>query len=441
MNSGAATRGLRICVCGLGYVGAVTAACLARLGHRVVGVDIVASKVDAINQARAPFVENGLDELIAEATACGQLSASTALDAALRESDLTMVCVGTPSGADGALNAEQVRDVCRQIGEELGRTDRYHVVVIRSTLVPGTTGNVLVPLLESASRRTPGRDFGVCVNPEFLREGNAIEDFFQASRTVIGELDQRSGDALASAYTGVPGPVVRTRFEMAELVKYTDNWFHALKAAFANEVGVLASSVGVDGREAMDIFALDRKLNLSRKYLLPGPPFGGSCLPKDLRALAHFGSAQGLNLPLLNAVLRSNAAHMARVLDAIRCCGRRRVGFLGLTFKPGTDDVRESPAVELVAQLISEGFIVFVHDSNAEPEYLVGANLEFLLARIPDLRVRLRASPDALCADVDAVVLMHDTPPYRAALDPHAVRLTVIDCARLPVPNLAALPA
>ena len=404
---------LRICVCGLGYVGAVTVACLARLGHTVTGVDVVEQKVEAMNAGRSPFVENGLSELIAEMARVGRLSATTNTAAAVRDSDITLVCVGTPSRSDGSLNSDAVRKVCGQIGEALRDVDQYHLVVIRSTLLPGVTSRELVPVLERTSGKTAGVGFGVCMNPEFLREGNAIEDFFEPSRTVIGELDRRSGDLLAAMYDGVSGPVLRTKLGTAEIVKYSDNWWHALKVAFGNEVGALAEAMGVDGQEVMEIFSLDTKLNISAKYLRPGMPFGGSCLPKDLRALTHFAGESGFNLPVLESVLPSNVAHTERTLRLIRQLGAKRVGFLGLTFKAGTDDTRESPTVAMIATLVAEGVEVLAHDANVDLDLLSGANREVLLRHIGDLKDRLVEDADLLCQSVEVVIVTYSTPDYR----------------------------
>jgi GDP-mannose 6-dehydrogenase len=267
----------------------------------------------------------------------------------------------------------------------------------------------MLPLLERSSGKVCGRGFGVCVNPEFLREGSAIDDFFEPSRTVIGEGTARDGDLLARVYGALPGPIVRTTFETAETVKYLDNWWHALKIAFANEAGTLASALGVDPDESMAIFGLDAKLNLSTAYLRPGQAFGGSCLPKDLRALGHLAQDCHVELPLLKSVLPSNAAHLARTIEQIRESGAKRVGILGLTFKPGTDDVRESPAVELIASLIEDGFEVYVHDENVRLADLVGANRAFLLSRLPNIASQLVEDPVTLCQLADTIVLTHET--------------------------------
>ena len=425
-------RALRICVCGLGYVGAVTAACLARLEHFVIGVDVVPSKVKAINDGKAHFVEHGLAELTASMVSGGRLSGSTDAASAIRQSDMTVICVGTPSQEDGSINTEFVRTMCYQVGEALRSCRHYHVVVIRSTVLPGVTRRELIPLIEKTSGKTAGVEFGVCFNPEFLREGNAIEDFFHPSRTVIGEYDKKSGDALVAMYAHeVSGPKLRVTVETAEMVKYTDNWWHAIKVAFANEVGTLAQTVQVDAVEVMRIFMLDSKLNISTKYLLPGLPFGGSCLPKDLRALTHLSRRLRLNLPLLEAVLPSNTAHLARSLEAIRAAGCKTVGFLGLTFKPGTDDVRESPAVEMIATLLDEGYDVLVHDGNVNPVSLIGANKLFLLKLVPHLPRIMVEDPETLCRSAEVLVKIHDTAQYSALIEKYRGGHAVVDCTRL----------
>ena len=304
-------------------------------------------------------------------------------------------------------------------------------MVIRSTVLPGLTRGEIVPILERMSAKRAGLQFGICFNPEFLREGSAIQDFFQPSRTLIGELDGRSGDLLASVYHGVSGAVVRTSLETAELVKYTDNWWHALKVVFANEVGALAEAAGADSREVMKIFALDTKLNLSAKYLQPGMPFGGSCLPKDLRALTQLTRRYKLCLPLLEAVLPSNVAHLGRILEVLRGCGAKRVGLLGLTFKPRTDDTRESPIVELIAALLEAGVDICVHDRNVNLAELVGTNRTSLLQRIPDLPDRLLANPELVFQSVDVVVVAHDTKEYRGLIRKYDGRVPIIDFGRL----------
>jgi GDP-mannose 6-dehydrogenase len=416
-----------ICVCGLGYVGAVTAAAFARLGYTVTGVDVDSYKVDAINAGQSPFVEKGLPELTAEVVRAGRLRATTDIDAAVRDADVALICVGTPSRPDGSLNLDFVRTVCGQIGEVLRASPRYRVVVVRSTILPGVTLGTVVPVVEAASGLKAGPDFGVAFNPEFLREGSAIEDFFEPTRTVIGELDTRSGDGVAALYDGVPGAVVRMTCAAAELVKYADNAWHAVKVSFANEIGSLAKALDVDGAAIMETFTMDTKLNISPKYLRPGLTFGGSCLPKDVRAINHMASTTGVRAPLLGAVLASNEAHLERILQVIRGTGAGRVGFLGVTFKPGTDDLRESPALSLIVALLADGIDVTAYDESLAVTKLVGANRRFLEQRVPDFGKRFAESPEALCRSVDAVVLAHDTPRYRAALA-GTDDVTVVDC-------------
>jgi GDP-mannose 6-dehydrogenase len=421
---------LRICVCGLGYVGAVTAACLAELGHSVVGVDVATVKVEAINRGQSHFVEAGLPELIRKTVSSGRLHATTELEQGVATADLILVCVGTPSrDRDGGLSTEYVERICREIGACLRTASAYAVVAVRSTVSPGLTRTAIVPWLEQSSGKKPGVDFGVCFNPEFLREGAALEDFFNPSRTVIGELDQTSGDMLVDAYRGLPGTQHRTSFETAELVKYADNWWHALKVTFANEVGTIAQAVGVDAAAVMDLFVLDQKLNISPKYLSPGVAFGGSCLPKDLRALQYLAHESGLHLPLLRAVIPSNDAHHQRALARVKAAARHRIGVLGLTFKPGTDDVRESPAVDFVARMVAAGLEVKVHDRSLHIGKLVGANRDYLLERIPDLADRLLDDAGVLCRSVELVVVMHDVAGYYDAVQRNTVE--IFDYARL----------
>jgi GDP-mannose 6-dehydrogenase len=332
---------------------------------------------------------------------------------------------------DGSFNADFVRDACSEIGGALRTLESYHVVVIRSTLLPGVARRELLPLLEQATGKAAGRDFGLCLNPEFLREGNAIDDFLQPPRTVIGEAEAHDGDRLVQVYQALPGLVIHTNFETAETVKYLDNWWHALKIAFANEAGTLASAVGVDPDEAMTILGLDRKLNLSATYLRPGLAFGGACLPKDLRALGYLARHCDVELPLLESVLPSNAAHQARTLQCVLQSGAKRVGVLGLAFKPGTDDLRESPTVDLVAALVAEGFDAYVHDENVRLSDLLGANRAFLLDRLPNISSYLVEDPEVLCRVVDTIVLTHDTQRYRRLLAGTAGHRSVIDFTRL----------
>src|SRR3954470_14735055 len=338
---------MRISVFGLGYVGSVSAACLAAQGHEVVGVDVNPTKVELMTRGQAPVVEERIGELTAEVVGSGALRATTDVAEAVRESEISLVCVGTPSAANGSLSTAYLERVAEEIGGVLAGLDRWHTVVFRSTMLPGTCTDLLVPILEKESGKTAGVEFGVAVNPEFLREGSSVKDFFDPPKTVIGELDSRSADAVAEMYRGLPGEIHRVPIAVAEMAKYADNSFHGLKIAFANELGAVCAALGLDSHAVMDVFLADTKLNVSPAYLRPGFAFGGSCLPKDLRALTHTARRLDVEVPLLANLLASNETHLRRAVDTVIALGRRKVGIFGLSFKAGTDDLRESPMVEL----------------------------------------------------------------------------------------------
>src|SRR4030081_1133943 len=346
---------VKISVLGLGYVGTVVAGCLARAGHEVIGIDTEPRKVELVNAGKSPIIEKELDQVIAQQVEAGRLSASTEVTVAVQQSDLILVCVGTPSRSNGDIELRHVRHVCEQIGAALRAHPGAPVVVVRSTLIPGTMRELVIPTLEASSGRQAGSDFGVCVNPEFLREGTAVHDYLNPPKTVIGELTRASGNLLASVYAGIPAPLIRTDIETAEMVKYADNAWHALKVGFANEIGNLCKALQVDSHRVMDIFCQDTKLNLSSAYLRPGFAFGGSCLPKDLRSLLYRASEQDVKGPLLQGAVESNGLHLQRGSSLAEGRGRKRIGVLGLSFKSGTDDVRESPAVVMIETLIGRG--------------------------------------------------------------------------------------
>jgi len=376
---------LKISIFGLGYVGTVSAACLASDGHQVLGVDPVADKVDLINRGQSPIVEAEIGELIAQTLAKGLLRATQDPALAIEQTDLSFVCVGTPSQSNGNLDLRFIRRICEQIGQALQHKSGRHTVVIRSTILPGTMRNVVIPTLEEFSGKKAGADFGICNNPEFLREGSAVWDFRNPPKTVIGELDQASGDVLASLYEGLDAPLIRTDLNTAEMVKYVDNSWHALKIGFANEIGNFCDSFGVDAESVMSIFCQDKKLNISTAYLMPGFAFGGSCLPKDLRALSYQARVKDLQLPILESVLPSNEMQVARAVKVVTESGKSRVGVLGFSFKAGTDDLRESPVIELIERLIGKGYDLRVYDKNVNVARLVGANRDFILNRIPHI--------------------------------------------------------
>ena len=422
---------MRVAVFGLGYVGCVSAACLARRGHQVIGVDTNPKKVDLVDAGTAPVLEPRLAELMLAETAARRLSATTDAVAAVTASEVSIMCVGTPSASNGSLGLDAVERVAGSIGAALPACERRHTVVVRSTVLPGTTEEVVLPLLEAASGLRGGADFGLAVNPEFLREGTAIADFEDPPKTVIGELDAASGEVAAALYQTVSGPVFQVPLRVAEMVKYVDNAFHATKIAFANEIGALCRAFDVDSHDVMAPFLADRKLNISEAYLRPGFAFGGSCLPKDLRALVHSARHADLQVPLLESVLPSNARHLERTIEVVLSLGRRRVGLFGLAFKPGIDDLRESPLVALAEALLGKGYDLRIHDPAVSVSRLVGTNREYMLEHLPHL--------SELLEDDVRSVLDHAEVCIVAALSPEAVAATasaddrhIVDLVRLP---------
>ncbi len=424
---------VRVSVFGLGYVGTVSAACLARAGHTVIGVDINPDKAAAVREGRSPVVEPGLEALLAEGVAVGRLTATTDPVRAVRESQVSLICVGTPSRKGGGLDLGQVVRVGREIGMALRGLGRRHLVVLRSTVLPGSADRVLAPAIAEAAlgnRSSParwGRTFGLVVNPEFLREGSSLHDYEHPPYTLLGGDDPADLDAAAALYAGIDAEVIRTDRPTAELIKYVNNAFHALKVAFANEVGALARALGVDGRVVMEIVRRDTKLNVSPAYLTPGFAFGGSCLPKDLRALAHAARGADLGLPLLESILPSNAAHLARALELVLAEPRRPLAVLGLAFKPGTDDLRESPQLALVEQLIGKGWPVRIYDRAVVLGRLVGTNRAFLEAALPHVADLLAPSLEAALDGVDLVVAATRDPETTAALRRLPAGSVVID--------------
>ncbi len=405
-------RALRISIFGLGYVGAVSAGCLADEGHQVLGIDPVADKVDLINRGLSPIVEAEINEIVAEAVSSGNLRASQDPAAAIHETDLSFICVGTPSQQNGNLDLRYIRRICEQIGNALGTKSSRHTVVVRSTILPGTMRKVVIPTLEEFSGKKAGIDFGICNNPEFLREGSAVKDFRCPPKTVIGELDQASGDLLASLYEHVQAPMVRTDLNTAEMIKYVDNSWHALKIGFANEIGNLCDSFDVDADAVMNIFCKDKKLNISTAYLKPGFAFGGSCLPKDLRALSYQAKMHDLQLPILSAVLPSNEMQIARGVKLVMDGGSPRVGILGFSFKAGTDDLRESPVIEVIERLIGKGYDLRIYDRNVNIAALVGANRDFILNHIPHISKLMVPNIEAVLAHGQTIVIGNRDPEF-----------------------------
>jgi GDP-mannose 6-dehydrogenase len=406
---------MRIAVFGLGYVGCVTGACLAKMGHTVSGVDISAAKVRLVNAGRSPVEEKGLTALVARAVAEGKLRATLDPAEGLECTDVSLVTVGTPSRRDGSVNLDHVVAALAGIGRALAATRKLHVVTVRSTIPPGTTEDLVIPTLERASGRKAGRDFGVCFHPEFLREGSSLHDFFHPSKTVLGARDPRSVKPLLGLWKGIKAPLFLTSFKTAEIVKYADNAFHALKVSFANEIGALSKSFGIDSREVMRIFVQDTKLNISPLYLRPGFAFGGPCLPKDVRALGHLARQARLRLPLLENVLTSNAQHLERAVELVLAAKKKRIGVLGMVFKADTDDLRESPACALVKSLLAARRQVQVYDPRVQIERLLGANRAFLKKELPGLAGMLVASLPDLIRKSDVIVLTSQHPEFSAA--------------------------
>jgi len=399
---------MNVSILGLGYVGSVTAACLASQGHKVVGVDVNPDKVEVINNGRSPVVEPGLDRLIRDAVSVGNLSATQDAVAAVAHGDVSLICVGTPSNSNGNLNLEFVERVCAQIGRALAGMKTYKVVALRSTVLPETLGTRLIPLLTRESGKRVGADFGVAVNPEFLREGSAIEDFRNPPFTIVGQVDKRAGDVLAALYANISAPIFCTDPDTACLVKYASNAFHALKVTFANEIGRLCKEQGIDSTQVMEIFCQDTKLNISSRYLRPGFAFGGSCLPKDLRALLYLARHSDLRLPVLESILPSNHLQIQTVVDLILRDHRRKVGIIGLSFKPDTDDLRESPVVEMVETLSGKGLKIKIYDENVNLSRLMGGNKAFIERVIPHISALMCASMEEVVDSSDVIVVAHD---------------------------------
>ena len=401
-----ASRGIRsVSVFGLGYVGSVTAACLAHKGNRVIGVDTNPAKVDRLNSGRSPILETGLDELVASTHRACRLHATTDVVSAVSDTDISFICVSTPSLRTGKLDTSSVERVCHQIGQALSRKETFHLVVVRSTILPGTSESVVIPTLEAASGKRHGAGFGVCVNPEFMREGSSITDFFHPAVMILGAADPNHLVPLRELFEWVSAQVFETTLAAAEMAKYVSNAFHALKVSFANEVGTLCKEMAVDAEEVTKIFLSDTKLNISPAYLTPGFAFGGSCLPKDLRALTYRAQELDLRVPLLNAILPSNFEHLERVVETVLRTGKKKVGVLGLSFKAKTDDLRGSPHVQVIKRLLGEGCNIQVWDPPVALGQLVGSNRQFIEDLIPHIGTLLNSSLQEVVGSAEVVIV------------------------------------
>ncbi len=415
---------------GLGYVGSVMAACFAHKGYRVIGVDINAAKVEKLRSGHSPIVEAQMEQLVAEGHRTSLLHATTDAGSAVCESDLSFVSVGTPCQRNAKLDLRHIEHACREIGQGMKRKGSHHIVVVRSTVLPGTTESLVIPTLEATSGKRPGVDFSVCYNPEFMREGSAVQDFFQPPYTILGSRHPDDLGLLRKVYSWVPDRVYETSLAVAEMIKYVSNAFHALKVTFANEVGTLCRQLGADTQEVMKIFAADTKLNISSAYLTPGFAFGGSCLPKDLRALTYRARELDLRMPLLESILTSNQEHIQRVVEAILQTNKKKVGVLGLSFKAGTDDLRESPQVELVKRLLGEGCQIRIWDQDVSIGRLVGSNQQFIEQVIPHVASLLATSLEEVFQAAEVVVIASRSLPkekIEAHLKPDQIVIDLVN--------------
>jgi GDP-mannose 6-dehydrogenase len=422
---------MRISIFGIGYVGCVSAACFARAGHEVMGVDVNPTKVEIINSGASPIVEPGIGDLIRDVVKEGKLSATTDTAQAVKSTDISLVCVGTPSKPNGSLDLGHVARVCEQIGAALAEKSERHTIVIRSTMLPGSIESVAQPAIESASGKKAGKDFGLAVNPEFLREGTSLKDFYAPPFTLIGTDDEQTAKIVSSLYDGIDAPIFTTSTKTAEMVKYVCNCFHALKVSFANEIGNICKALELDSHEVMNVFCADTKLNLSSYYLKPAFAFGGSCLPKDLRAVTYKAKELDVEVPLLTAISITNRLQIERALDMVLRTGKKRVGILGFSFKAGTDDLRESPMVTLIETLIGKGLELVIYDRDVSLARLFGANREYIEREIPHIAKLMRGSIDEVLSASDTIVIGNKSEEFRQIESRLRPEQTVIDLVRL----------
>lgn len=424
---------MRISIFGLGYVGAVSLACLARDGHNVIGVDIDPAKLDLIRSGKTPVVEEGMVDLMASVSASGRVTVTSNVRQAVLDSDLSLICVGTPSAPNGSQDQTAMMRLAHDLGSALREKSAQHVLVFRSTLVPGSVESILRPIIERESGKTAGKDFHVCFQPEFLREGTSIRDYDKPPFTIVGADSEAPVAALKSLFGHLPCEFHVTSISAAEMVKYCCNNFHALKITFANESARLCEALGVNPFEVMDLVCKDRQLNISPAYLRPGFAFGGSCLPKDLRATMHMSKMRDVDLPMHGAILGSNRAHIDHAIEKVLATGKRRIGMIGLSFKTGTDDLRESPLVLLAEYFIGKGLELLVYDPDVHLSRLLGANSRFIEHHIPHIGNHLRADIESVVAHAEVLVVGIGNPQIFDSLE-KLVRAdqTVLDLVRLP---------
>lgn len=421
---------MRISVFGLGYVGCVSAACFSSEGHKVTGIDVNQEKVDIINSGKSPIVEPGLEEKIASAIQQKNLQATTDYKKAIQNTDISLVCVGTPSQKNGSVTLDYIFRVAEQVGEALKTSNHFHVFVIRSTVPPGTL-NKAMKIISEISGKKQGKDFGGCSNPEFLREGSALKDFYNPPYTIVGEINKKSGDMVEEIYSTIDAPFIRTEIGVAEMIKYANNVFHAVKVVFGNEIGTICKKYNVDSHKLMEIFCQDKKLNISPHYLMPGFAFGGSCLPKDVRGLSYLARVNDLDLQLINSLMGSNRDHIQRAIDMVLSYGKKRIGVLGISFKGNTDDLRESPVVDVVEALLGKGYDVRIYDRNVHIAKLFGANKEYINNKIPHISNLMVENIGDILENSELLIIGNKNKEFEDAVKNLGEHYIVIDLVRI----------
>ncbi len=420
---------MNISIFGLGYVGCVGAACFASMGHKVTGVDVSANKVDLINSGRPTIIERDIEELCRKGHEAGLLSATTDVEEAVCSTDISFIAVGTPGSGHGHLDLSYIYGVAREIGQALARKEGFHIVAIRSTVMPGTNKRV-TEIIAGESGKTPGVDFAVVSNPEFLREGTSVHDFMNPPLTLVGTDSPRAAAVMEELYGPLPAEYISTDIPVAEIMKYVNNTFHALKIVFGNEVGAICKTLGIDSHKVMDIFCRDRQLNISPYYFKPGFAYGGSCLPKDTNALRALAADNYVDVPVISHIEKSNTIHRDRALDLIMAQGKRKIGVLGLSFKAGTDDLRCSPIVEVVESLLGKGFEISIYDKNVEVSRLTGTNRDFIMSKIPHLQHFVTDDLDAVASKADVLVVTNREKEFDGIPDRYPGK-TIVDLVRM----------